>query len=37
MNLCFSFDHRILDGSQATAFLAKVKAHLEAIGPGTPL
>jgi 2-oxoisovalerate dehydrogenase E2 component (dihydrolipoyl transacylase) len=35
MNLCFSFDHRILDGLGATVFLASVKAELEAIGPDT--
>ena len=35
MNICFSFDHRTLDGSQATSFLARVKAGLEAIGPDT--
>ena len=35
MNICFSFDHRTLDGSVAVAFLARVKAGLEAIGPDT--
>ncbi|MFQ5934716.1 MAG: dihydrolipoamide acetyltransferase family protein, partial [Dehalococcoidia bacterium] len=33
MNLCLSFDHRILDGGAATAFLKSVKSGLEAIGP----
>ena len=37
MNLCFSFDHRILDGGIATQFLQKVKSHLEAITPETPI
>jgi 2-oxoisovalerate dehydrogenase E2 component (dihydrolipoyl transacylase) len=35
MNVCLSFDHRILDGSSASAFLNDVKQRLEAIGPGT--
>ncbi len=37
MNLCVSFDHRILDGTQAGAFLQAVKARLEAMGPNTPI
>jgi len=37
MNLCMSFDHRLLDGSDAGAFLKTVKASLEAIGPETAL
>ena len=37
MNLCLSFDHRILDGAQAGAFLQAVKSRLEAIGPTTPI
>ena len=37
MNLCLSFDHRILDGHQAAAFVAFVKERLEGIGPGTPV
>ncbi len=32
--LCLSFDHRILDGHQAGAFLAEVKSRLEAWQPG---
>ena len=35
MNVCLSFDHRILDGSNASAFLNDVKQRLEAIGPDT--
>lgn len=35
MNLCLSFDHRILDGAEAAAFLRAVKERLEAMGPGT--
>ncbi len=31
--LCLSFDHRILDGHQAGAFLGDVKKRLEAFGP----
>jgi len=35
VTLCLSFDHRILDGHQAGAFLQAVKKRLEAIGPDT--
>jgi 2-oxoisovalerate dehydrogenase E2 component (dihydrolipoyl transacylase) len=34
---CLSFDHRILDGHQAGAFLQSVKKRLEAISPDTGL
>ena len=37
MNLCMSFDHRINDGAEASAFLQSVKGRLEAIGPGTAI
>ncbi len=37
MNLCMSFDHRINDGAEASAFLRAVKAGLEAITPETPI
>ena len=37
MNLCMSFDHRIMDGAEASAFINSVKAHIEAIGPDTGL
>ena len=37
MNLCLSFDHRIVDGAEASAFLRDVKDRLEAIGPHTPV
>ncbi|MEW6045132.1 MAG: 2-oxo acid dehydrogenase subunit E2, partial [Bacillota bacterium] len=37
MNLCLSFDHRIVDGVQALRFLNAVKRRLEAFGPGVPL
>jgi len=33
VTLCLSFDHRILDGHQAGAFLGDVKKRLEAFGP----
>jgi 2-oxoisovalerate dehydrogenase E2 component (dihydrolipoyl transacylase) len=33
--LCLSFDHRILDGHQAGAFLQAVKKRLESISPDT--
>jgi 2-oxoisovalerate dehydrogenase E2 component (dihydrolipoyl transacylase) len=29
MNVCLSFDHRAMDGSEAGAFLATLKSHLE--------
>ena len=34
MNLCLTFDHRILDGAEAGAFISDVKRRLEAIAPG---
>ena len=37
MNVCLSFDHRILDGLEAGAFLQAVKGKLEGIGPDTPI
>jgi len=37
MNLCISFDHRILDGSQISAFIQDVRKMLEAIGPETSI
>ena len=35
MNLCMSFDHRIMDGAEASAFINAVKRRLEGIGDGT--
>jgi 2-oxoisovalerate dehydrogenase E2 component (dihydrolipoyl transacylase) len=35
MNLCISFDHRVLDGSQVGPFMQALKERLEAIGPET--
>ncbi len=37
VNLCLSFDHRILDGAQAADFLRSVVHRLEAYGPDTAL
>lgn len=37
MNIGLTFDHRILDGSDAGAFLASVRQGLEAIGENTPI
>jgi 2-oxoisovalerate dehydrogenase E2 component (dihydrolipoyl transacylase) len=37
MNLGLTFDHRILDGSEASAFINSVKQRLEAVGPDTPV
>ena len=33
MNLCLTFDHRILDGIEAGTFLAGVRRRLEVMGP----
>ncbi len=35
MNMCITFDHRILDGAEVGAFQAGLKRRLEAIGPDT--
>ena len=35
MNLCMSFDHRIMDGAEASSFINAVKSRLEAIDPDT--
>lgn len=37
MNMCLSFDHRILDGAAVGHFLQSVKRHLEALNPDTPI
>ena len=37
VNLCLSFDHRILDGAEAGGFLRSVVERLEAYGPESPL
>ena len=37
MNLCMSFDHRIMDGAEASAFINSVKRRVESIGPETGL
>ncbi len=37
MNLCMSFDHRIMDGAEASAFINSVKARIESIGLDTGL
>jgi 2-oxoisovalerate dehydrogenase E2 component (dihydrolipoyl transacylase) len=37
VNLCLSFDHRILDGHQAGAFLQDVRRRLESFGPESGL
>ena len=33
MNICLTFDHRIMDGREAGAFLAEVKRRLESVDP----
>ena len=35
MNICFTFDHRIMDGAEASAFTNTVKHRLEVFGPDT--
>ena len=37
MNICLSFDHRINDGAEASAFLDTVKRRLESFGPDSPV
>ena len=37
MNVCLVFDHRIMDGAEASAFINAVKSRLEAMGPGTTI
>jgi 2-oxoisovalerate dehydrogenase E2 component (dihydrolipoyl transacylase) len=37
MYLCFSFDHRVLDGLQAARFLTSCRKWLEAVSPETPV
>ena len=37
MNMCISFDHRIVDGSHVGPFMQTLKRRLEAIGPDTTL
>jgi 2-oxoisovalerate dehydrogenase E2 component (dihydrolipoyl transacylase) len=37
MYLCFSFDHRVLDGLQGARFLTSARKWLEAVNPDTPL
>ena len=35
MNLCITFDHRVIDGAESSAFINAVKRRIEAIGPNT--
>ncbi len=37
MNLCLSFDHRINDGAESSAFIQSVKRRLESISPDADL
>jgi len=37
MNLCMSFDHRINDGAESSAFLQSVKRRIQAIDADTPI
>ena len=37
MNVCLSFDHRINDGAESSAFLQSVKRRLESIDADTPI
>ncbi len=37
MNICLTFDHRIIDGAEASAFSNAVKRRLEAVGEDTPI
>ncbi|MCY0864431.1 MAG: dihydrolipoamide acetyltransferase family protein [Sulfobacillus sp.] len=37
VNICLSFDHRVVDGAEAGKFLQVIKKHLESIGPDTSI
>jgi pyruvate/2-oxoglutarate dehydrogenase complex dihydrolipoamide acyltransferase (E2) component len=37
MYLCFSFDHRVLDGLQAARFLVTAREWLASVNAGTPI
>ncbi len=37
MNICLSFDHRVIDGAEASAFLQDVKKGLEGVSSDTAL
>src|SRR6266849_905406 len=37
MYLCFSFDHRVLDGLKAARFLTSCRKWLESVAPETPI
>ena len=37
MNICLTFDHRIMDGREAGAFLANVKQRLESVDPSVDI
>ena len=37
MNLSLTFDHRVMDGAEASSFIGTVKRLLEAIGPETAI
>lgn len=37
VNVCLSFDHRVVDGAEAGQFMQVVKKHLEGIGPDTSI
>ena len=37
MNVCLSFDHRVVDGAESGVFLRSVKRRLEAVGPETAI
>lgn len=37
VNICLSFDHRVVDGAEAGKFLQVIKKNLEGIGPDTSI
>ena len=37
MNICVTFDHRILDGAETSTFMDSVKRRLESVGPDTQI
>ena len=37
MNMCISFDHRVVDGADIGGFMRTVRQRMETFGPDTPL
>jgi 2-oxoisovalerate dehydrogenase E2 component (dihydrolipoyl transacylase) len=37
VNICLSFDHRVVDGAEAGQFVGAIKKHLESLTPQTSI